>query len=162
MQDTVNTIGAEDGFTFEVSLNGGSSWQVARDFTTAGNWRDETVDIGSEFGASSDFRFRFVATDNAPGDVLECGVAAITVTSVSCDDPATCPGDIADDFGFEGADGQVTFGDFLFALTVLGPCPGGTPGCAFDLADDFGFEGGDGQVSFGDFLFALTVLGPCP
>ncbi len=73
-----------------------------------------------------------------------------------------CPGDVADDFGFAGSDGQVSFGDFLFALTVLGPCPGGTPGCAFDLADDFGFEGSDGQVSFGDFLFALTVLGPCP
>ena len=75
---------------------------------------------------------------------------------------AECPGDVADDFGFEGADGQVSFGDFLFALTILGPCPGGTPGCAFDIADDFGFEGADGQVSFGDFLFALTVLGPCP
>ncbi len=76
--------------------------------------------------------------------------------------PSLCAGDIADDFGFAGPDGQVSFGDFLFALTVLGPCPGGTPGCAFDLADDFGFEGADGQVSFGDFLFALTVLGPCP
>ena len=59
-------------------------------------------------------------------------------------------------------DGQVSFGDFLFALTVLGPCPGGTPGCDFDIADDFGFAGADGQVSFGDFLFALTILGPCP
>ena len=61
-----------------------------------------------------------------------------------------------------GSDGQVGFCDFLFALTVLGPCPGGTPGCDFDLADDFGFAGPDGQVSFGDFLFALTILGPCP
>ncbi len=81
--------------------------------------------------------------------------------------PATdpCPADIADDFGFAGPDGQVGFGDFLFALTVLGPCPGGPPpppGCDFDIADDFGFEGADGQVSFGDFLFALTILGPCP
>ncbi len=162
MQDTVNPIGPEDGFTFEVSANGGSTWQVARDFTTAGTWRSETVDIGAEFGTSANFRFRFVATDNDPGDVLECGVDAITVTSLSCEDPATCPGDVADDFGSAGADGQVTFGDFLFALTVLGPCPGGTPGCTFDIADDFGSAGGDGQVSFGDFLFALTVLGPCP
>ncbi len=75
---------------------------------------------------------------------------------------APCPGDVADDFGSAGADGQVSFGDFLFALTILGPCPGGTPGCDFDIADDFGTEGADGQVSFGDFLFALTVLGPCP
>ncbi len=76
--------------------------------------------------------------------------------------PAECPGDIADDFGFAGADGQVSFGDFLAALGLLGPCPGGTPGCDFDIADDFGFAGGDGLVSFGDFLFALTILGPCP
>ena len=34
-----------------------------------------------------------------------------------------CTGDVADDFGFAGADGQVSFGDFLFALTILGPCP---------------------------------------
>ncbi len=75
---------------------------------------------------------------------------------------AACPGDIADDFGFPGGDGQVSFGDFLLALGLLGPCPGGTPGCDFDIADDFGFAGGDGQVSFGDFLLALGLLGPCP
>ncbi len=91
---------------------------------------------------------------NACGQV-ESAPATLAVTSA-------CTGDVANDFGFAGADGQVSFGDFLFALTVLGPCPGGAPGCDFDLADDFGFAGADGQVSYGDFLFALTILGPCP
>ncbi len=86
-------------------------------------------------------------------------IADITVELVPAE---PCPADIADDFGFAGGDDQVSFGDFLFALTVLGPCPGGAPGCDFDIADDFGFAGPDGQVSFGDFLFALSVLGPCP
>ena len=76
--------------------------------------------------------------------------------------PPACPGDLADDFGSLGADGQVSFGDFLALLGLTGPCGGGTPGCAGDLADDFGTLGGDGQVSFGDFLALLGLIGPCP
>ena len=78
-----------------------------------------------------------------------------------CDAPS-CPGDLADDFGSLGADGQVSFGDFLALLGLIGPCGGGTPGCAGDLADDFGTLGADGQVSFGDFLALLGLIGPCP
>ncbi len=104
--------------------------------------------------------------DPGTGALGPVGGAPVLTGGISPNDVASwagtvCPGDVADDLGFAGADGQVSFGDFLFALTLLGPCPGGAPGCDFDLADDFGFEGGDGQVSFGDFLFALTVLGPC-
>jgi hypothetical protein len=74
-----------------------------------------------------------------------------------------CPGDIADDFGTLGADGQVSFGDFLALLGLIGPCPGGTPGCTGDIADDFGTIGNeDAQVSFGDFLALLGLIGPCP
>jgi hypothetical protein len=73
-----------------------------------------------------------------------------------------CLGDIADDFGTVGADGQVSFGDFLALLGLIGPCPGGAPGCTGDIADDFGTLGGDGQVSFGDFLALLGLIGPCP
>ena len=76
-------------------------------------------------------------------------------------EPAACLGDIADDFGTLGADGQVSFGDFLALLGLIGPCPGGTPGCTGDIADDFGTVGADGQVSFGDFLALLGVIGPC-
>ena len=78
------------------------------------------------------------------------------------DAPAACPGDIADDFGTTGADGQVSFGDFLALLGLVGPCPGGVSGCTGDIADDFGTLGGDAQVSFGDFLALLGLVGPCP
>jgi hypothetical protein len=74
-----------------------------------------------------------------------------------------CVGDIADDFGTLGVpDDQVTFGDFLALLGLIGPCPG-APGCVGDIADDFGTLGSiDGQVSFGDFLALLGLIGPCP
>jgi hypothetical protein len=72
-----------------------------------------------------------------------------------------CDGDIANDFGSIGPDGQVSFGDFLALLGLVGPCQGGTPGCIGDIADDFGTLGGDGQVSFGDFLAQLGLVGPC-
>jgi hypothetical protein len=35
----------------------------------------------------------------------------------------SCTGDIADDFGILGADGMVSFGDFLALLGLVGPCP---------------------------------------
>ncbi len=73
-----------------------------------------------------------------------------------------CVGDIADDFGTLGADGMVSFGDFLALLGLIGSCPGDTPGCVGDIADDFGTPGGDGMVSFGDFLALLGLIGPCP
>ena len=74
----------------------------------------------------------------------------------------SCRGDIADDFGTLGPDGQVSFGDFLALLGLIGPCPGINPGgCPGDIADDFGTLGGDGRVSFGDFLALLGLIGPC-
>ncbi len=48
---------------------------------------------------------------------------------------SSCPGDIADDFGTLGADGMVSFGDFLPLLGLIGPCAGGTPGRLVDIAD---------------------------
>lgn len=88
----------------------------------------------------------------------------ITGIAVAISDTAPpCPGDIADDFGTPGADGMVSFGDFLTLLGLVGPCPGGIPGCDGDIADDFGTVGNeDGQVSFGDFLALLGLVGPCP
>ena len=85
---------------------------------------------------------------------------AVFVDSVTLSVEA-CPGDIADDFGTLNADGQVSFGDFLALLGLIGPCTG-APGCTGDIADDFGTIGADGQVSFGDFLALLGLIGPCP
>ncbi len=35
---------------------------------------------------------------------------------------SVCVGDIADDSGIPGADGRVSFGDFLALLGLVGPC----------------------------------------
>ncbi len=77
-------------------------------------------------------------------------------------DTGSCTGDIADDFGTPGADGMISFGDFLALLGLVGDCPGMVPGCTGDIADDFGTTGADGMVSFGDFLALLGLVGPCP
>jgi len=74
-----------------------------------------------------------------------------------------CSGDIADDFGTLGVtDGQVSFGDFLALLGLVGPCADGQAGCPGDIADDFGILNPDGMISFGDFLAMLGRVGPCP
>ncbi len=73
-----------------------------------------------------------------------------------------CAFDLADDSGNPLVrDFQITFGDFLALLGLIGPCPGGNPGCTGDIADNFGFPGADGVVGFGDFLFLLGQIGPC-
>ncbi len=123
---------------------------------------------------------KLLPSDGAPNDLVGWSVAISGTTAVVgaiWDDdngnssgsayafsmPAPCPGDIADDFGTPGADGMISFGDFLALLGLIGPCPGGTPGCDGDIADDFGsLNGGDGMVSFGDFLALLGLIGPCP
>ncbi len=90
------------------------------------------------------------------------GTGNLTLVATGPVPEVACPGDIADDFGSLGADGMVSFGDFLALLGLVGPCPGGVPGCDGDIADDFGTLGGDGMVSFGDFLALLGLVGPCP
>ncbi len=104
----------------------------------------------------------------SPGPLVASPIATVFVgqgvtvwsRQISCE--LICQGDIADDFGTLGADGMVSFGDFLAMLGLVGPCPGGTPGCIGDIADDFGNLGAqDGQISFGDFLALLGFIGNC-
>ena len=134
------TIGfetAEEGF---IDVYDGSSLSLI-----------ESIDLQRGPGylnASSDFSVLATGAPIGDGAVI-----------VNFDSP--CTGDIADDFGSLGADGQVSFGDFLALLGLIGPCSGG-PGCDGDIADDFGTVGADGQVSFGDFLALLGLIGPCP
>jgi formylglycine-generating enzyme len=92
---------------------------------------------------------------------VESSTVGFRVAQISGPGTPGCVGDIADDFGSLGTDDQVSFGDFLALLGLIGPCPGG-PGCVGDIADDFGTLGTDGQVSFGDFLALLGLIGQCP
>ncbi len=105
MNDETNVIGAEDFFRVEVSTNGGSTWSIARNYTASNAWRTDSIDVGSEFGNTSQFRMRVIAADNNPGDVLECALDAIVFESFDCTQSNDC---VADTNG----DGMLTPADF--------------------------------------------------
>jgi endonuclease I len=104
-----------------------------------------------------------ISVHDDPGILGATTRPSLTLTiAANLSSGSVCVGDIADDFGTLTSDGQVSFGDFLALLGLIGPCAGGTPGCVGDIADDFGTLDSDGQVSFGDFLALLGLIGPCP
>jgi len=103
MNDATNTIGAEDYFRMEISTDGGSNWNVARNYTASGSWRTESIDIGAEFGNTSQLRIRFAAAENDPGDVLECAVDAISIVVPGNCEP-TCVADTNGDGVLSPAD----------------------------------------------------------
>ncbi len=173
------TVAQWDAFVADEADNGFFGWfdHQAPVSIANGAVLEATIDIETELGSLPEFvhlaLLGFGTADggslvaqvpvSAPIDgVVEASEYASIRWCELDQDVVCCPGDLADDFGGAGPDGQVSFGDFLFALSVLGPCPGGTAGCAGDIANDFGVMGSDGQVSFGDFLALLTLLGPCP
>jgi hypothetical protein len=86
-------IGAEDFIRVEVSTNAGATWTTARSVSIAAPaWRQDTLTIaqGADAAPSAQFRVRFIAADNTPGDVLEAGVDAMSFISFLCDADPTC------------------------------------------------------------------------
>ncbi len=142
---------------FEAYLNGGLVDADSYTLSDLGGRDNGAVTTLSVGGGDFD-TLRMYSTLGSDFTAPRIMIDDLTINSA----PAACTGDIADDFGFIGPDGMVSFGDFLALLGLIGPCPGGTPGCTGDIADDFGFLGGDGMVSFGDFLALLGLIGPCP
>ncbi len=127
---------------------------------------DVTAEVAAIIGNGGDWVGLWVDPTSDPSfpNILNAS-EDVAVLTIDASTSGGCLGDIADDNGTLGAsDGQVSFGDFLASLGLLGPCgpATGNPDCTGDNADDNGTPGGDGQVSFGDFLFLLGVLGPCP
>ena len=117
MNDETNTIGAEDFFRVEVSTNGGSTWSTARNYTASNAWRTDSIDVGSEFGNTSQFRMRVIAADNDPGDVLECGLDAIVFQSFECSQSNDC---IADTNG-DGILSPADFSAWVAAFNAMAP-----------------------------------------
>lgn len=158
--------GAGAALGFAVAANISGKWHKHYLFTLEGSAPDPVYAI--ELGLRTDEGvpaasepFWFVLRNGADTGTLMAATDAARAVLSSCGQLA-CPGDIADDFGGLGPDGQVSFGDFLALLGLIGPCPGGVPGCVGDIADDFGTLNPDGSVGFGDFLALLSVVGPCP
>ena len=99
----------------------------ARDF----RWRRDGVNL-SNGGNITGARSATLQIIAQPGDaaVYDCVidnpvpvVSDAVILSVRAD-PNACPGDIADEFGTLGfLDDQISFGDFLALLGLIGPCP---------------------------------------
>jgi hypothetical protein len=148
----IGTSGVATNFAQGMDFDPATNILYAALYTGGGNGSYGTWDTST--GAWTEILALASFPDPTPnGRELEIAIRSLS---------APCVGDIADDFGTLGADDQVSFGDFLALLGLIGPCPGGSPGCTGDIADDFGTLGGDGQVSFGDFLALLGLIGPCP
>ncbi|MFI4871644.1 MAG: GC-type dockerin domain-anchored protein [Phycisphaerales bacterium JB061] len=117
MNDDQNTIGSEDYFRVEVSTNGGSSWTTARSYSPDTSWRTDSIDVGAEFGSAPQFRIRFVAADNDPGDILECAVDDLLFESFGCTPVDTCLADTNNDGILSPAD----FSAWVAAFNAMDP-----------------------------------------
>ncbi|GIK20330.1 MAG: hypothetical protein DYG93_05290 [Leptolyngbya sp. PLA2] len=92
-------FGAEDGLAVEVATDaGGSNWTRVREYNDAAQiWRSDAVLIGVDAPASTTVRVRFVATDDAPGHVVEAGIDRVVASAIVCEDPDDCPADFNGD-----------------------------------------------------------------
>ncbi|HRX84061.1 MAG TPA: M12 family metallo-peptidase [Phycisphaerae bacterium] len=115
------TMGPEDGLLVEYATDAaGTNWQTLRSYSGGlAAWREETVEIGSEIPASATFHLRFTAYDIPPGDVVEAGVDAVSITAFNC--PAVGDGDF-------DSDGDVDLADFA-ALQTCWTAPVLAPAC---------------------------------
>ena len=144
MNDETNTIGGEDYFRAEISLNDGASWTIARTYTPSNAWRTDFIDVGAEFGNSSTVRIRFAAADNDPGDVLECAVDALTFESFECEQTMDCLADV-------NGDGVLTGTDFTAWIAAFNS---GAPECD---------QNGDGACTPTDFTaWVANFNAGCP
>lgn len=140
-------LGTEDALAVEFATNAaGSNWQPVRRYADAlAAWRHDVLVVGQDVPASSTLRIRFLASDLAPGDVLEAGVDAFRVERVEC--LATGTGDFDDDDDVDLAD----FAGFQRCAALSKR----SAGCA---AADLN---GDGFVSDQDIAaFVSRLLGP--
>ena len=94
---STGTIGAGDGLTVEVATDaGGTNWQLLRSYTSPSTtWRADSIDVGTEVGASSTLRVRFACSDVGTGHIVEGGVDGFEAFQIACGATGTtfCAGD---------------------------------------------------------------------
>ena len=116
-----------------VSNNGGASWVLMASYnvatsssTTTTTWSTlKTLNVRDFVSATSQMRFKWVASDNGTDNVMEAGVDSVTVSTVTC--LAPIPGDLNGDRTVNSADLGIQLGNF-------GPCT--TTPCLGDFNGD--------------------------
>ena len=122
-----------DEFAVDVSADGGSNWSRVRTVTNAAaSWRSDTIAVGDEVAASSQFRIRFSANDVGTQNVIEAGLDDFRIVRAFCED-VSCPADIAPPAGvLDLADVQA----FIAGFTGQDPVADlAVPFGVFDLSD---------------------------
>ena len=142
----LNNTGAawdpDDSLRVEGSTDGGGSWSALRNYQSAVNaWRTDSIVIGTDLPASSQARFRFIATDVGQGSIVEAGLDAFRANRIEpCDD---CPADI-------NGDGTASPADFTAWLAAFND-PADPNRARADV-------NGDGAVDPADFTAWLAAF----
>ncbi len=143
----------EETFVIQISNNGGSSWVLLEEVgptgpEVSGGWVEKSFRIADFVTPTDQVRVRFIASDDI-GTVVEAGVDAVRVESLSCEDPTSdgCnAADLAEPFNV------LDLGDinaFVAGFTSQDPVA--------DLAAPFGvFDLGDINA------FVAAFTGGCP
>jgi len=123
----------DDPLEVFVSNDGGASWVLMASYnvatsssTTTTTWSTlKTLNVRDFVSATSQMRFKWVASDNGTDNVMEAGVDSVTVSTVTC--LAPIPGDLNGDRTVNSADLGIQLGNF-------GPCT--TTPCLGDFNGD--------------------------
>ncbi|MEM7755481.1 MAG: GC-type dockerin domain-anchored protein, partial [Planctomycetota bacterium] len=141
-----------DTFRVQVSIDGGTFVTVRTYTTAAAAWRTDTLVQGDDYPASSPGggQLRFIVDDIGAQNVVEGGVDAIVVSSLSCDDPdPTDPCNVADLAEPFGVLDLTDVDAFISAFTTQDP--------ASDIAAPFGV------IDLTDVdAFIASFLSGCP
>jgi hypothetical protein len=148
-----NNTAYDDTFVIEASGNSGGSWSGVFSLNLGDSkntgWQTLEFQIADYVSVSSGFQLRVTAGDTGEGSVVEAGIDAFSISTVSCDGDNGggddgVPGDVNGD-GF--VDGQ----DLSIVLGFWGVCE--------DISDCPGDLDGDGTVTGTDLSIVLGFWG---
>ncbi len=137
-------------FVIQISNDDGASWSPLETVgptgsEVSGGWIVKTFRISDFVTPTSAVRIRFIASDDV-GTIVEAGVDAVSVSTVSCTDPGNCnAADIAEPFGI------LDLSDISAFVT------------GFSGMDPIADLNGDGIYDLNDInIFVTAFLAGCP
>ena len=145
-----NPSEASDSMTVDFTIDGGASWLpleiVDEAPDTEGGWYEASFILSdvNGFVESDQFQIRFAVADLNGGSVIEAGIDNIQISSVDCENSASCPTDL-------NGDGNSNLIDLLQVVSDFG--------CIDSCDSDVD---GDGVVNLIDLLAIVSGFGPCP